>query len=115
MKKLLLAIAGAALLTGCGSTPIQDVNTAEGVLIPSVDTSMKVWATYVASTGASQQEINTVSNAYVTYYNAQMIVKATMEQVVASGSTNTADIITADTSLLNAATNVVNLINQYAK
>jgi hypothetical protein len=114
---IFLAILPVLLLdSGCASTSqTSTVIKSEGVLITTVDTGMRVWATYVNSGKASQSQVDAVKGAYNVYYTAQLASEAAIEKLITSGSTNTADITTANTSVLSAETALLNLLNQYIK
>ena len=122
MKKLIIAICltGAlfAPVTGCKNTsPTTAIVKSEAIIVTSVDTGMKIWHDYVVAHltdgKVTQKEIDTVATAYNAYYTAQLAVKATLEQVILTGSTNTVDIATANASVINAETSLLALINKF--
>ena len=53
--------------------------------------------------------------AYNTYYNAQLIAEAALQQMIVSGSTNTVDVTTANNAVIQAETPLLNILNQYIK
>jgi hypothetical protein len=116
MKKLLISLTLAALIVGC-STPTGTAIKTEGVTVTTVDTGMKGWAMYVnqhlTDGKVTQKELDTVKNAYNIYYTAQLSAEAALETIVTSGSTNTVDLTTANTSVMTAETQLLTLINQY--
>lgn len=109
----------ANLFTGCGSTPVQKAIKSEGVLIVSVDSGMQIWASYVRqhqSDGkVTQSQVDTVKTAYNAYYDAQQVAKAIIEKIITNGTTNPADIATANAAVINAENQLLALLNQYIK
>lgn len=116
MKKLITSIALGIVLagsSGCNSTPTQITIKAEGVIITSVNTGMQIWSDQVNAGHATQAQVDTVKTAYNAYYDAQMVAKAAIEQVLASGSTNTVDITTANAGVGNAEATLLSILNQF--
>lgn len=99
--------------TGCGTTPINATVKAEGVIIASVDTGMKIWADQVNAGKATQAQVDTIKTAYNAYYDAQMVAKAAIEKVIVNGSTNVTDIATANTSVSSAEVALLSVLNQF--
>ena len=112
---LLCACCLGLVVTGCGTTPAAKTTQAEGLLIPSVNAAMTTWKTYVESGKATQAQINNVQAAYNVYYTAQLSVEATLINVVANSSTNSADMTAAQASVNLAENSLVSLINSYIK
>lgn len=118
MKKILILTLSLGLLcsTGCNTTPLNKAVKSEAVLITSVDTGMHVWYDRVIAGNATQNQVDTVKAAYVTYYNAQQIAKAALEKWAASGNpTDSAASVVANQAVENAKQSLLNLINQYIK
>jgi hypothetical protein len=118
MKKLIIATISALLIvstyTGCKTqTPATTIYKVEGGIITTVDTGMQGWAMYVNQGHGTQVQIDAVKNAYNTYYNAQIVAKAALEQYMISGSTNTVSIATASLAVSGAETSLLSLLNQY--
>lgn len=102
--------------TACKTTTIVPATIkTEGVIITTVDTGMKGWAIYVNSGKATQSQVDAVHKAYDTYYNAQVIAETALVTYLSSGSTNGIDISSANTSVANAETALLNILNQYIK
>ena len=107
-----LVIASSSI--SCTSTsPMVTAYKAEGVVITSVDTGMGIWANYVKAGLATQTQIDSIRNAYTSYYNSQMIAKVAFEQVLSSNSTNSVDIAAATASVSTAQTALLSLLNQF--
>lgn len=101
-------------LTGCGSTPVQTVIKTNSVLIVTVHQGMLAWADYVRAGHATQNQVDTVKKAYNAYYDAEMILKATLEKVLAANATATqADIDTANAAVNVAESSLISLLNQF--
>lgn len=123
MKKILALSAllgcSAILYTGCQTPAAVTITQSEGVLITTVDTGMKVWASYVTlhqnDGKVTAAQVNNVEQAYDTYYNAQEVAKGLLEMYVTAGTTNSISITTANTAVTNAEAALLNLINQYIK
>lgn len=101
------------LITGCGSTPITTANNANAIIITSVNAGMTLWAAYVKSGKATQAQINAVKSYYTTYYNAELAVKAALEVSISTTNSNAADVATANSSVTNAETALINILAQY--
>lgn len=101
------------LYNGCGSTPVQTAIKAEAPVITGVNAAMTAWSKYVNSGKATQTQVDSVKNAYITYYNAQMIVKATLEVSLSTTNSNSADVASANTAVSNAETALLNLVATY--
>lgn len=108
-----LLIASPIMYQGCGSTPIATANNANALVITSVNTGMTTWASYVNSGKATQAQVDSVKNAYQAYYNAELIVKATLETSINTTNANTNDIATASIAVTNAQTALLALLNQF--
>lgn len=117
IKPILIALLAITLLIngGCGSTPIQNAIKVEAPLITSVNAAMTLWSAYVKSGKATQAQINTIKQAYNTYYNAQLIVKAALEKLIITPTSTTAEVINANNALNVAEVSLINLINLYMK
>src|ERR1039457_6461669 len=123
MKKILVllslsALLGVAFVTpSCSTSQTTTVTKAEGVVVNTVDVGMKTWHDYVVlhltDGKVTQKEIDNVSTGYTAYYNAQLVVKAMLEKLVTTGSTNTVDLATSNTAVTSAETSLLALINQY--
>jgi len=114
LMSTLAALVIASTAVSCKSTnTITTVTQVEGVVIKTVDVGMQTWRDYVVAGKASQAQVNTVMNAYNTYYNAQMIAKGAIEQYLATGSTNQADVAVANQAVSQAETSLLSLLNQY--
>lgn len=116
MKKLIsiaLLACSLILIQGCGSTPVATANNAEAVVITSVNAGMSLWHDYVVQGKATQAQVDQVKTAYTTYYNAQLIVKAALEQ--ATTSTNAFDITNQTQAVTSAETALLSILNQYLK
>lgn len=105
--------------TGCKTDPAVIITKSEGVLISSVDLGMNAWSLYVNAHlndgKVTQKQLDTVKSAYTIYYDSQLICKAALEQYVVNGSTNTASITTANTSVTTAEVALLSILNQYIK
>lgn len=101
--------------TGCSTSAIGVIAKSEGVLITSVNTGMNVWGDYVRAGHATQSQVDQVKSAYNDYFNAQQLAKAAIEKKMASGSTDTTEVDTANAAVTNAENAVVSLINQFLK
>jgi uncharacterized protein YcfL len=123
MKKILTLSAllgcSAILYTGCQTPAAVTITQSEGVLITTVDTGMKVWASYVTlhqnDGKVTATQVNNIEQAYNTYYDAQEMAKGLLELYVSNGTTNTVSITTANTAVANAEAALLNLINTYIK
>lgn len=119
MKQKILSILVSATLccsiVGCTTTQQSVAIKTEGVIVVTVDTGMKAWATYVNSGKATIAQVNAVENAYNNYYTAQVAAEAALVAVVSNTSTNTADINIANTYVTAAESQLLTLINSYIK
>lgn len=120
MIPLALLILGAPLVTtGCKTTPAVAAYKAEGVVITTVDAAMQAWAEYIKSGHGTQAQLDTVKADYETYYNAQLIVKVTIQKYIllTNQSQDTtqaaADLATANASLSTAETALITIINTF--
>lgn len=103
-----LALSFGFLFSAC-NTALQT----NGVVITTVDGAMTGWATYTQTHTVPPAEILAVSNAFVAYYNAEMIASNTW--VLAVSQTNYSLVETIQASLSANQTNLVNLINSFSK
>jgi len=77
---------------------------------------MHIWYDRVIAGNATQNQVDTVKAAYVTYYNAQQLAKAALEKWAASGNpSDGAAHVVANQAVANAQTSLLNLINLYIK
>ena len=116
MKKLLSALFSVSLvaLTGCGTTPTQTAASIETVGVPTVDAAMHTWANWCAATNATAAQINTVSNAYTVYFNAQ-IVASNVLACAASNPGTTVNISNIVNTASASAGALVNIVTLYTK
>lgn len=112
---LIVASSSSILVTSCGTTPVTNAANADALLITSVNTGMTTWAQYVNAGKATQSQVDAVKNAYDTYYNAQLIVKAALETSITTTNANAADSASASAAVTNAETALLNLLNLYIK
>jgi hypothetical protein len=96
------------IFTGCKSA----LQT-NGAVITTVDGAMTAWGQYTQTHQVPAGEILAVSNAYSAYYSAQMIASNTW--VLAVSQTNYSLVQTITASVAANQTNLVNLINSFAK
>ncbi len=118
MKKyIFIALTSLCIITAGSSckNPTQNAIKAEAVIIKSVDTGMQIWKDQVIAGKATQSQVDEVKKAYEAYYGAQQIAKAAIEKSLASGSTNSTDVVTANDAVSNAETSLLYLLNQYIK
>ena len=117
--KRILCLFGAVMLAAIISCSTPVVNTAvnaDAVVISAVNAAMTVWAADVNAGRATAAEVLTVSNAYIAYYNSQIVVSNLAAAYVASPSTNLSGAITtAEQALALSATNIVTIINTFSK
>lgn len=117
MSKVVVIVGLSASLligvTGCKTSQTQTAITSESVIVSTVNTAMTAWAQYVNSGKATQVQVDTVKQAYIAYYTAQLSAEAALTAIVSTGSTNNVDIATANVSISNAETALLTLINQY--
>lgn len=111
-KKLIVGLVCIACFAGCSTSQTTAIK-AEGTIITTVDVGMKVWANYVNAGKATASQIGTVEQAYMAYYNAQLISEAALEKIVSTGSTNNVDITIANASVSTAEGSLLTLLNQY--
>lgn len=105
-----LLITSPLVYQGCGSTPVATANNANALVITSVNTGMAAWASYVNQGKATQAQVDKVKNAYNTYYNAELVFKAALEQTITT--TNTVDVTNQSAAVNNAETALIALLNQ---
>lgn len=112
-------LSGIALMSGCGTTPVQATIKSEAVLITSVDVGMNLWHDYVVAHltdgKVTQNQIDTIKQAYNGYVLAQAVAKATIEKVLTNVSTNQVDVTTANQSVQSAENDLLSLLNLYIK
>lgn len=117
-NKILIAVIGASLLLGlegCKTSPQVVAIKTEGVIVVTVDTGMKAWASYVNAGKASMVQVNAVQDAYNKYYSAQIAAESILLAVVSNTTTNTVDLANANTSVVNAENQLLVLLNTYIK
>lgn len=90
MKKhiLICALLSAFIFTGAtcrNQTPTDVAYKTEGVIITTVDSTMKAWADYVKSGQATQKEVDTVKALYNDYRNAQILAGLAVDAYFAAG------------------------------
>ncbi len=83
---LCAAVTIVAPISGCKSSPDVITYKTEGVVINTVNSSMKAWSDYVNAGHATQAQVDKVKSAYIQYYNGQQLAKAALEKYVASKS-----------------------------
>jgi len=98
-----------SLVSGCGSTALK-VN---GVAITTVDAGMTAWAAYTQSGKGTPDQIVAVSNAYVLYYNAEMV--ASNAWIISVTQTNNSLLQTVTATAQASQTNLLNLISVFTK
>jgi len=77
---------------------------------------MTAWASYVNAGKATEQQITTVSNAYNTYYNAQLVASNAVTVYLINPTTNLQSMVMdATTAVANSKTNIVNIISSFTK
>jgi hypothetical protein len=121
MNKIKWAVALMALLsisdlTGCKTSPQTSAYKAEGVIITTVDTGMRAWASYVRAGKATQAQVDTVKAMYKRYYDAQQVAKFALKKAVTSK--NPQDIPgaqVANDAVANAQTSLLILLNSLIK
>jgi hypothetical protein len=96
------------LITSC-RTALQT----NGVVITTVDGAMTGWATYTQTHTVPPAEILAVSNAFVSYWNAEMIASNTW--VTAVSQTNYSLVQTITACVAANQTNLLNLIQSFSK
>ena len=109
-----LMLTAVIVVPGCKS-PTTTVVQAEGVLITTVDTGMKVWATYVNAGHATQAQVDKVKAAYNVYYTAQLAAQAAIEKVIENGTGSQSDVNIANAAVTAAEQALLQLLNQYIK
>lgn len=105
--RIMILLAYLALVQGCTSTtPGNVAYKTEGVIIPTVDASMKAWSDYVRGGMATQQQVDLVKAAYGKYYAAQQVAHAGVALAVSSATTNSASVnLAAMTAAVDDAKN----------
>lgn len=83
----------------------------EGVTITTVDAAMTVWGIYSTNSTVTDSQILTVSNAYVLYYNAQLV--ASNAWIIAVQQTNNTFWQSATQTAQASQTNLINIIKQF--
>ena len=122
-KFIAVLIAVAAIFTlatpGCQTNQVQTTIKTEAVLIKTVDTGMSIWRDYVIAHQTdgkvTQNQVDTVKQAYEAYYTAQQTAKAVIEKILVNVSTNDADVATANAAVTQAELQLLKLLNQYIK
>ena len=102
-----------ALYTAVQLTACKSALQTNGAVITTVDGAMTAWGQYTQTHQVPAGEILAVSNAYSAYYSAQMIASNTW--VLAASQTNYSLVQTTTASVAANQTNLVNLINSFAK
>ena len=98
-----------ALFAGCQSTT-QLATGVETVTVPTVDAAMGTWAKYCYATNATAQQINDVSNAYIVYFNSQLIASNVLAYAAANPTgVNVSNVINAATASQCALLNIITL------
>jgi hypothetical protein len=123
MKKLLYLLAFAILACvvlvtydGCSTSVVSTASTVNGALVATVDAAMTGWATYTQSHTVPAAQILAVSNAYVAYYNSELVLSNLTEVYVASPATNTQTLLLNAVAAINlSGTNIVNIITSFSK
>jgi hypothetical protein len=82
-------------------------------VITTVDGAMTGWATYTQTHTVPPAEILAVSNAFVSYWNAEMIASNTW--VTAVSQTNYSLVQTITACVAANQTNLLNLIQSFSK
>jgi len=98
-------------LSGCGTTPTQTAANIETVGVPTVDAAMHTWANWCAATNATAAQINTVSNAYTVYFNAQIVASNVLAYAASNPGTtvNISNIVNTASASAGALVNIVTL------
>jgi len=106
---------GAGFFTGCQSATNTAVQ-ADAVIIPTGNAAMTAWAAYVNAGKATIGQINTVSNAYFLYYNAQLTA-SNAAVIYANNPTSTfGGALTNDLLLAQSSeTNIIAIVSQLTK
>lgn len=97
------------LVMGCNSNSLK----ATGVTISTVDAAMKGWAVYTQSGKGTDSQILTVSNAYVAYYNAGIVMSNTWADYVQN--TNATVPVLAVQVWGQSGTNLINIVSEFTK
>ena len=101
-------LAAVFAILGCASA--LKVN---GVVVTSVDGAMKGWAAWTQTHAVPDTQIIAVSNAYVSYYNSELVLSNTF--VVAVTQTNNSLLQTVTASATASAQNLLALIQSFSK
>ena len=110
-----LALVALIFVAGC-ATPDVTAYKVESVTITSVDTGMHVWADWVNAGHATKQQVVAVHQAYDTYYNAQVVAKATIELYMNHKTDSSATMVTtANQAVADAQVALINIVTQYIK
>ena len=109
---ILLALA----MPSCTSSTALVASKANGTVIATVDQAMTAWAAYTQTHAVPASSILAVSNDYVAYYNAELVVSNLTVSYVASPSTNLSTALSAAINGVGAnQTNLINIITQLTK
>jgi hypothetical protein len=115
ITSIMAAIAGVAVIVGCKNPATTALNS-DAVLITSVNAAMTAWKAEVNAGKASPAQVTTVSNAYVAYYNSQIVVSNLAAAYVANPTTDLSGAITtAESALASSSSNIVTIINTFSK
>lgn len=114
---LVLAVAlicAPSILTGCKSAPEVTATKVVGAQILTVDSAMKAWADWVNQGRATQQQVDDVRNAYMTYFIAAKAEEKALTAYVEAKASNpdapAVDWSAASKALQAAQTDLLNLI-----
>jgi hypothetical protein len=84
-----------------------------GVVVTTVDGSMKGWAIWTQTHSVPDAQIIAVSNAYNAYYQSELVLSNSF--VVAVTQTNNSLLQTVTASARASEQNLINLIQQFSK
>lgn len=102
--------------TACKTPPQNIAYKAEGVVITTVDSTMKAWADFVRTHDVPQSQIDAVHQAYDKYYSAQLVARAAMETWVASKTEASAtEWKTANADTVTAAQALIDVVKGFLK
>ena len=98
----------------CSTNQATTAVNADALVIPSVNAAMTAWASIVNSGGATAAQVSAVSNAYSTYYNAQLAASNAASIYVANPSTNLAGVIAnLEATALASQSNLTSIISTF--
>lgn len=84
-----------------------------GVVITTADAGMQVWAGYTQTHKVSAAQILTVSNAYVAYYNSELVLSNAF--MVAVTQTNNSLLQTLTQTANQSQANLIAIIQEFTK